>query len=135
VSQSSWKCSQTFPARPDQIPQSRAFIARVIMDRDLAENALLIVSELCTNAVLHSNSGQPDGHFTVRAEARDGDYLWIEVEDQGGHWADRQRSPEGGRGLGIVTALADYWEVRGDATARVVCARLNWPTPVRDTTR
>jgi anti-sigma regulatory factor (Ser/Thr protein kinase) len=111
VSQSSWKCSQTFPARPDQIPRSRAFIARV------------------------SNSGQPDGHFTVRAEARDGDYLWIEVEDQGGHWADRQRSPEGGRGLGIVTALADYWEVRGDATARVVCARLNWPTPVRDTTR
>jgi anti-sigma regulatory factor (Ser/Thr protein kinase) len=131
ASRLSWQCSRTFPARADQIPRSRAFMAQVLTDCQLAEDALLIVSELCTNAVLHSNSGQPDGHFTVRAEACEGDYLWIEVEDQGGRWTDRERSAEGGRGLDIVTALADYWDVRGDDNGWVVCARLDWPAAVR----
>jgi anti-sigma regulatory factor (Ser/Thr protein kinase) len=127
ASQLSWKCSRTFPARADQIARSRAFMAQVLTDCQFAQDALLIVSELCTNAVLHSNSGQLDGHFTVRAEVHDGDCLWIEVEDQGGRWVNRERSVEGGRGLGIVTALADYWDVRGDDGGWVVRARLDWP--------
>ena len=41
-------------------------------------------------------------------------------------------SDERGRGLDIVTALADYWDIEGDETARVVCARFDWPGVIRD---
>ena len=32
-----------------------------------------------------------------------------------------------GRGLVVVDELAAYWDIRGDDTGRVVCARLDWP--------
>jgi anti-sigma regulatory factor (Ser/Thr protein kinase) len=92
----------------------------------MADDALLICSELATNAILHSESGKPGGWFAVRAEVGDGDYLWIEIEDQGGRWAEGERSDLCGRGLEIVAMLADYWDVRGDDTGRVVCTRLDW---------
>jgi anti-sigma regulatory factor (Ser/Thr protein kinase) len=131
---SSWTCSRTFPAVPEEISGARSFLRRVLADCPLAEDAVLICSELCTNVVRHSDSARDGGRFTVRAEVRDGDYLWLEVEDEGGQWAPGQGSDEGGRGLAIVGELADYWDVRGDDTARVVCARLDWPVPVDDGT-
>jgi anti-sigma regulatory factor (Ser/Thr protein kinase) len=94
----------------------------------MAEDAVLICSELASNAVLHSDSSKPGGRFTVRAEVHEGDYLWIEVEDQGGSWDGRASTEEGGRGLDIVAALASEWGVEGDSLARVVWARLDWPT-------
>ena len=118
--ESSWTCSRTFPARPDQVGEVRAFLGRVLVGWPKIEDAVLICCELVTNAVLHSASARPGGHFTVRAKVREDDYLWIEVQDQGG------------RGLEIVAALADYWDIRGDDTARVVCARLDWPVSARD---
>jgi anti-sigma regulatory factor (Ser/Thr protein kinase) len=123
----SWTCSRTFRGRADQVSQARAFLLRVLEGCRLAEDAVVICSELCTNAVLHSGSARPGGQFTVRAEVREGDYVWIEVEDQGGRWAECGGSVEAGRGLEIVAGLADYWDVRGDDLARVVCARLDWP--------
>jgi serine/threonine-protein kinase RsbW len=119
-------CTRTFPARADQISQARAFVREILAGCQLAEDAALICSELATNAVLHSDSAKPGGWFTVRAEVREGDYVWVEVEDQGGRWAEEDSSDERGRGLDIVTALADYWDIEGDEKARVVCARLNW---------
>jgi hypothetical protein len=77
--------------------------------------------------LLHSASARPGGQFTVRAEIWAGHYAWLEVEDQGGPWTARDNSAPGGRGLAIVTALAGYWDIRGDDTARVVCARIDWP--------
>jgi anti-sigma regulatory factor (Ser/Thr protein kinase) len=132
TSQSARKHSRTFPARADQIPQARAFLARALAGCPVTEDAVLICSELTTNAVLHSGSARPGGQFTVRAEVREGDYAWIEVEDQGGRWGEDEKPGEGGRGLEIVAALADYWDVEGDETARVVCARLDWPMVMRD---
>lgn len=69
TSGSSWKCSRTFPARPEQISRARAFLGRVLADCQIADDAVLICSELCTNAVLHSNSASDGGTFTVRAES------------------------------------------------------------------
>lgn len=126
----SWRCSRTFPARPDQVAVVRAFFGRVLGGWPLMDDAILICSELATNAVLHSGSSKPGGYFSVHTEVREGDYLWIEVEDQGGRWIeDRNSADLGGRGLEIVTAIADYWDVRGDEDGRVVCARLDWPAP------
>lgn len=126
---SSWLCSRTFPARADQVREVRAFFARVLAGWPKIDDALLIFCELATNAVLHSASARPGGWFMVRVVVREGDYLWIEVEDQGGAWKAGGISGLGGRGLGIVAALADYWDVRGDDTGRVVCARMDWPVP------
>jgi anti-sigma regulatory factor (Ser/Thr protein kinase) len=123
----SWTCSRTFRACADQVSHAREFLHRVLADCPLSDDAVLICSELSTNAVLHSESALPGGQFTVRAEVRDGDYVWIEVEDQGGRWQAGAASDEHGRGLGIVAGLADYWDIRGDDTTRVVCARLDWP--------
>jgi serine/threonine-protein kinase RsbW len=135
VARSSWWCSRTFPARPDQAALARAFLRRVLAGCPALEDVVLICSELASNAIVHSRSAEPGGSFTVRAEVREGDYAWVEVQDQGGRWArpdQRERRGHGGRGLEIVGALADYWDIRGDDTGRVVCARLDWPGPPGD---
>lgn len=123
----SWTCSGRFPARADQVGQARAFLGRVLGDCPATEDAVLICSELAANAVVHSASARTGGRFVVRAEVREGDYVWVEVQDEGGRWAEGEHPGHGGRGLGIVAALADYWDIRGDDTGRVVCARLDWP--------
>jgi anti-sigma regulatory factor (Ser/Thr protein kinase)/DNA-binding XRE family transcriptional regulator len=124
---SSWTCSAAFPARADQVGQARAFLRRMLGDCPAAEDAVLICSELAANAVVHSASARPGGRFVVRAEVREGDYAWVEVQDEGGRWAEGEHPGHGGRGLAIVAALADYWDIRGDDTGRVVCARFDWP--------
>jgi anti-sigma regulatory factor (Ser/Thr protein kinase)/DNA-binding XRE family transcriptional regulator len=124
---SSWLCSRVFPARPDQVAGARAFLGRVLHGCPMIYDAQVICSELLTNAVRHSRSGLPGGHVTVRAEVREHDYAWLEVEDQGGDWSTADHDDESGRGLEVVAALSDYWDIRGDDTRRMVCARLDWP--------
>jgi len=128
TSDSSWKCERSYPARPDQVRLAREFLTYVLHGCPKAADAVSICSELCTNAIIHSNSSKSGGHFIVRAEVHEGDYLWIEVEDQGGRWIERGCDDEHGRGLEIVRALADTWDIEGDELARVVSARLDWPT-------
>jgi anti-sigma regulatory factor (Ser/Thr protein kinase) len=48
---------------------------------------VLLVSELATNAIAHSESGR-GGSFTVTVIHRAGD-VRVEVADQGGTWAPR----------------------------------------------
>jgi anti-sigma regulatory factor (Ser/Thr protein kinase)/DNA-binding XRE family transcriptional regulator len=120
-------CSATFAACADQLREARAFLRRMLAGCPLADDLVLICSELAANAIEHSASAQPGGQFTVHAEVRDGDYAWIEVEDQGGRWERTEPSDARGRGLVVVDELAAYWDIRGDDTGRVVCARLDWP--------
>ena len=127
VSSSSWLCSRVFPARPDQVAEARAFLGRMLHGCPLIYETQLICSELVTNAMRHSRSARPGGRVTVRAEVRQQEYTWLEVEDQGGDWIDDGLGDEGGRGLKVVAALSDYWDVKGDETRRMVCARLDWP--------
>jgi len=128
---SRWGASRTFPAHADQVQHARAFLRAVLEDCPAADEVVLVCSELAANAVQHSASGRPGGHFTVRAEVREGESVWIEVEDNGGRWAGRTQTLERRRGLLIVDELSAYWDVRGDETGRVVCARLDWPEPAR----
>jgi two-component sensor histidine kinase len=96
----------------------------------MAEETILVASELAANAVIHSSSRQPGGRFIVRAEVCPGDYVWVEVEDQGDIWADQRARDDRPHGLDIVQAVAGdgNWGVDGDAThGRVAWARLDWP--------
>jgi two-component sensor histidine kinase len=89
-----------------------------------------VVSELCANAALHSNSREPGGQFTVRTEVRPGDCVWIEVTDQGGPWDRPDEDEDRPHGLDIVAAIAGdgNWGIHGDSdSGRTVWVRLDWP--------
>jgi serine phosphatase RsbU (regulator of sigma subunit)/anti-sigma regulatory factor (Ser/Thr protein kinase) len=91
------------------------------VDPSDAEDLLLTVSELCTNAVRFS-SGAP-GALSVHAWA-DADAIVVEVADDGGgfEWQEVTDVPDPdadtGRGLFLVTSLVDQVEVtrRDDRT-------------------
>ena len=106
--------SRSFPAAPEQVREARRFLAAILANLD-APDASLCLSELVTNAVVHSHSSQPGGIFTVRAQL-DGQRLRVEVCDQGGPWLSPTHATtdeENGRGLLIVGQLADRWGCEG----------------------
>lgn len=108
-------CSRTFSAAPDQVPQSRRFLASLLAGLPPASEALVCLSELVTNALQHSRSALPGGTFTVRA-ALSTAVLHVEVEDGGGPW-EAHPDPTGqrGRGLLIVSQFARAWGRAGDS--------------------
>jgi serine/threonine-protein kinase RsbW len=117
-----------YPGRPEQVRRVRADLGAFLNGCPIADETILVASELAANAVTHSSSRQPGGRFILRAEVRPGDYAWVEVEDQGGIWTGHR--PRDGRphGLDIVQAIAGGWGISGDATVgRVAWARLGWP--------
>lgn len=114
------RMTRVYAGRPAQVREVRREVSRFLDGHPARDAALLVISELTTNAVLHSDSR--NGFFTVRAEIFPG-YLWLEVEDLGGTWTlkppdDRMH------GLGLVAALAAAWQVDGNDLGRVVWARL-----------
>jgi anti-sigma regulatory factor (Ser/Thr protein kinase) len=116
-----------YPGRADQVRQARRAVARHLTGCPAADDAVLIVSELAANAIVHSASRGE--FFTVRAELHP-DHVRIETEDLGGPWRRRQAD---GRphGLDVVEALAgpDGWgvEITSDGS-RIVWARLDLPS-------
>lgn len=106
---------QRFPATTDQVSQARRFLAGILDGYDQADDALVCVSELVTNAIVHSHSREPGGSFTVRAHL-DRKRLRVEVSDQGGPWRTPTRvlpGEQSGRGLLIVSQLASRWGCAG----------------------
>jgi anti-sigma regulatory factor (Ser/Thr protein kinase) len=104
----------------EQIPEARAFV-RETLDRwgetSVVNDALLVTSELFTNAVLHG-SGRIDVYVTLDPEA-----LRIAVVDDGrrtlDRWPRRGVTPtHGGRGLRIVDAVASTWGNNLDPAGR-----------------
>jgi anti-sigma regulatory factor (Ser/Thr protein kinase) len=120
--------SRVFPARPDQVREARKLISAALDGCPAADDAILCLSELAANAVLHSASGKDSGTFTVRAEIHADDYVWIEVEDNGGPWDKRAHSDGRPHGLDIVGELASAWGRDGDPlTGWVVWGRFDVP--------
>lgn len=90
----------------------------------LEETAVLLVSELVTNAVRHA---QDTYAIALRLEIA-GTLLRIEVQDADPRWPQR-RSParldESGFGFVLMDALAGEWGVRETATGKTVWAELD----------
>ena len=88
---------------PDD-PTERAWLA------DRVDQAVLVTSELVTNAVVHAQS-----ELRLLVELR-GDQLYLAVQDASPHLLHLATSPdllaEGGRGLLLMEALASTWEVQ-----------------------
>jgi serine/threonine-protein kinase RsbW len=116
----------TFPGKAEEVGRMRAALRRELDRCPVADDVLLCASELAANAVLHSSTGKAGGKFTVRAEITPGQSVLIEVEDEGGPWRGRSHELSGGRGLGIVSALASAWGCRVGGHSRTVWARFDW---------
>jgi anti-sigma regulatory factor (Ser/Thr protein kinase) len=107
--------ARTFPAVPAQVREARRFLAGLLDGGPAAGDALICLSELASNAVAHSRSGQPGGTFTVRVR-RAAQRLRVEVCDQGGPWhspGHPSTDEPSGRGLLIVAQLASRWGCEG----------------------
>jgi serine/threonine-protein kinase RsbW len=113
-----------YPGRADQVSLVRRAVARHLAGCPAANDMILIVSELASNAVVHSASrGQ---FFTVRAGLHPGQ-VRVEVEDLGGSWRGRQ-SDDRPHGLDVVEAFTGPggWGIETIADGgRVVWARLD----------
>jgi anti-sigma regulatory factor (Ser/Thr protein kinase) len=91
------------------------------------DDAVLILSELLSNACKHGRplGDAPAGDGDVRAAWRvdPRGRLTVEVTDGGGPTRPAPATPSvtahGGRGLNIITALADDWGVRDDIRGEV----------------
>ncbi|HWF80161.1 MAG TPA: ATP-binding protein [Streptosporangiaceae bacterium] len=119
---------RTFQGLPGQVSVARRWLAQMIDGFAAIDDVLLACSELATNAIMHSDSGQPGGMFTVRLAIRQ-DVVRVEVLDQGGAWPGRRQAAgygdeltedasQCGRGLTIVAAITDAWGIVGDREGR-----------------
>ncbi|UDY25233.1 ATP-binding protein [Nocardioides sp. Kera G14] len=109
--------SAHYPETPASVGAARAFIARTLVHvpDEIRERALLLTSELATNAIRHAHSP-----FTVTATMTP-DEVHIAVSDTRGGVPVPRRSEAtetSGRGLMIVNAFADRWgtDIRHDCT-------------------
>jgi anti-sigma regulatory factor (Ser/Thr protein kinase) len=98
----------------------------------LSDAAVLLVSELVTNAVLHAR--HEDGTLLLRLELS-GDLLRIEVHDTDPRCpelGDPGELDESGFGLVLVATLAAKWGTTGTSDGKVVWAELDvQPPPAR----
>jgi anti-sigma regulatory factor (Ser/Thr protein kinase) len=114
----------TIQARPEMVAAARSFVANALGEADPATDvAVLLASEIVTNAVLHSNSRRAGGTVTITA-VETGGGVRIEVADEG----SERSIPEvkahgcgsGGHGLLLVQTLADQWGYLRDESGTMV---------------
>ena len=95
---------------------AREHMREIARGLDRAEDAVLLVSELVTNAVKYGGEGPVELHLE-----RDDGQLRIAVRDRGGTgplpvMRDADDEAEGGHGLRLVDVLADRWGVEHGST-------------------
>ncbi|WP_344969495.1 ATP-binding protein [Streptosporangium fragile] len=115
ASHGTWR--RDFPGKEISVPVAREWARELLAGRiaaPLLDDVLLLLSEVVTNAITHSDSGRTaGGRVTVRVTCASGD-VHVEVTDDGSAVsAPAVRVPEpdedGGRGLWLVDLLATAW--------------------------
>lgn len=114
-----WSCAGNLTAVRSIRARVREFLSRTGHGEEALDDAELAVSELATNALLHSRSGQSGGVMTLFIRS-DSQRLRVAVADQGerdpadsesGH--TREDGDDFGRGKFIVDSCAtrsgEYW--------------------------
>lgn len=123
------KWCRPFPGLPQEVAEARHFVASLleVEEARAVEDAVLIVSELASNAIRHSRSGWEGGWFLVIVKF-ELDRVRIEVVDEGGagvpRLLDASDQAEGGRGLMLAAACAKDWGVKEWPQGRSVWADL-----------
>lgn len=118
----------TLPGSERCVAYARRFVRDLVGEgHPAADDAELCASELVTNAVVHTRSGE-GGHVTITV-ARDGDVLEVRVADDGAsgdlpHMRD-EAFAESGRGIVIVAALATDWGAEAERDGTTTWFRLH----------
>lgn len=114
--------TRVFPGKRDQIASARDFVRGAARGCRALDEAVLLTSELCTNALVHTASGD-GGTFGVTVDHRGG-WLRVEVNDGGSPSVPAPQAADGmdedGRGLAIVGLVADRWGQAGSTRGRSV---------------
>ena len=125
--------SRSFPGEPPLVSQARSWIAGFLPACAPLDDLLILASELSSNAVTHTRSGQPGGQFTVEvtwspesARVVVGDQGSQEIPATVSSTGDQVACLESGRGLLLVDALSAAWGIAGDADARWLWAEVEW---------
>lgn len=116
----------TLPGRTESAACARAWTRTALATRHQAvrDDVLLLVSELVTNAVRHSDSARPGGTITLTLSEPAPGLIRIEVTDAGSPADTPHVRPrpddhdENGRGLLIVQTIATAWGRHDTATGR-----------------
>jgi anti-sigma regulatory factor (Ser/Thr protein kinase) len=108
-------------AEPAAVRRARLFVREQCetsgVDADTTETAVLLTSEVVTNALLHGRSG-PRLSITTSPER-----LLVEVGDDNARlpqMLDQDEEAVYGRGMNIVSMLATGWGAREDQTGKIV---------------
>ncbi len=119
------------PARRTSVPEARRRVSALLSewgaDQQVRDDVELVVSELFTNALRHTDSEKVGCELALF-----GAHIRIEITDQGGpensapHVQPGSVDKECGRGLFLVGALSDSWGSRpaDSGPGRVVWADL-----------
>lgn len=131
----SW--ARAFPGSAQQAGDARRFVAGLLAGSRFRDDAVVVLSELFTNAVLHSASGDTGGLVVVQVSRwRHG--LRIAVTDQGspnhpviGDPAALGEPAEHGNGLYLAAHLATRMDWHDDASGRTIAAIFGQLPPQR----
>lgn len=122
------------PARVEFVARARRLARERLhfwgIGGDVHDTAMLVVSELVTNAVVHT-----DGHLVACELLNGAERLRITVQDQGsspdGPHVCHTLEEERGRGLLLVEAVSSAWGRTTRSTAPAVSSGRNCRTPAR----
>jgi anti-sigma regulatory factor (Ser/Thr protein kinase) len=108
----------TCPGHLEEVGRARRWTRDVLSDSGHADDAALIVTELGTNALLHSASGNQGEAFSLTI-SRTPETVLISVTDTGGtrttpHVEHSDENDTHGRGLALVSTLAQRLHITGD---------------------
>jgi anti-sigma regulatory factor (Ser/Thr protein kinase) len=114
----------TVPGSAEHVRRARDFVRTALAARPYCADAVLLTSEVVTNSVLHSQSGN-GGEVTI-AVIDLGGFVRVEVIDDGSDHLPEVSSAgtalaDSGRGLQIVSARAVSW-----GHARDDCGLTTW---------
>jgi serine/threonine-protein kinase RsbW len=125
--------TRQFRGGADQVLEVRHWLEDLLPECTARADLLLLASELCTNAIVHSRSGEAGGQFSV-------DIDWapalarVVIGDQGSAKAptiaartcDAIQLGDPGRGLLLVDDVADDWGTASRPNRRWVWADIDW---------
>ena len=136
-----FRATRTFRGTPASVPEARRFVAELLAGCPAREVLITCVSELCANAITHTDSGN-GGVYIVEVHLPRPGVARIAVTDEGGPSLPapgRLDVPvagrldlmaEGGRGLAMVAACTNRWGYADAYPGRTVWAEACWPVLV-----
>jgi hypothetical protein len=119
-----------FDGDDTQVREVRRWLSELLPDCDSRGDIMLVATELCTNAIVHTASGQ-GGVFAVEIAWQDAT-VRVTVADTGapsGPHLIQDPLADHGRGLAIVESLCQRTGVCGDRRGRLVWGDVYWDGP------